>query len=307
MKMVKMVALLMFVSIASIGSIGCKKVEAGNVGIKVFLLGGKKGVDHAVVNPGRYWIGWNTDLFIFPTYTVTYNFTKGSNEGNDTDESINFQTKEGLSVNSDIGISYHIQPDKVADVFQKYRKGIDEITHVFMRNMIRDSIMEVASKCPVESVYGEGKADLMKQTLNLVQKQVGDIGIVVEKIYFVSDLRLPDSVTKSLNSKIEANQIAIQKENELRQTEADAKKDVAKAEGEAQAILVKAKAEAESLAMKAKSITMMNVALNAIEKWDGRLPQFIVSGNGVPMMLNMDDIKNNLAPVAPIPAPAEKK
>ena len=48
---------------------GClRKVPAGNVGIKVYLLGGEKGVDAEQKGPGRYWIGWNEDLYLFPTY-----------------------------------------------------------------------------------------------------------------------------------------------------------------------------------------------------------------------------------------------
>ena len=63
---------------------GCSKVPAGNVGIKVFLLGGAKGVDSQELGPGRYWIGWNEDLFLFPTWTQSYVWTKDPAEGSPT-------------------------------------------------------------------------------------------------------------------------------------------------------------------------------------------------------------------------------
>ena len=47
--------------------VSCSKVPAGNVGIKFYLLGKDKGVDYEVLGPGRYWIGINEELFLFPT------------------------------------------------------------------------------------------------------------------------------------------------------------------------------------------------------------------------------------------------
>lgn len=49
----------------------CAKVEAGYVGVRVNLLGGNKGVDSEVLGVGRYWIGWNQELYLFPTFQQT--------------------------------------------------------------------------------------------------------------------------------------------------------------------------------------------------------------------------------------------
>lgn len=52
---------------AAILLVGCDRVEPGNVGIKVNKLGDDKGVGE-VVGVGRYWTGWNTEVYIFPTF-----------------------------------------------------------------------------------------------------------------------------------------------------------------------------------------------------------------------------------------------
>ena len=62
---------LIFVAFAS-----CSKVPAGQVGIKFYLLGGEKGVDTEELGPGRYWIGVNEELYLFPTYTQNYTWMK---------------------------------------------------------------------------------------------------------------------------------------------------------------------------------------------------------------------------------------
>lgn len=119
------------------GLSACVTVPAGNVGIKVNLLGSDKGVDDEQKSVGRYMRGMNESWFIFPTFTQNYVWTKNPTEGSENDESITFQTKKGMSASADVGISYHIKAYSVFKVFQKYRKGVDEITDIFLRNMVR--------------------------------------------------------------------------------------------------------------------------------------------------------------------------
>lgn len=256
----------------------CSKVPAGNVGVKVYLLGGDKGVDSEELGPGRYWIGFNEDLFLFPTFTQNYVWTKDPAEGSENDESISFQTKEGLSVNADIGISYHIDPTKVNTVFQKYRKGVAEITDIYLRNMVRDALVKAGSVRPIESVYGEGKSELLADVENYVRAQCEPIGIVIEKISFIGDFRLPPTVVAAINEKIQATQRAQQRQNEVAEAEAAANKLRAQAKGEADATLTRAKAQAEANRILAASITSELVRYKSIESWNGVLP--LVSGGG---------------------------
>ena len=130
--------LLVMCSMLLFSATGCSKVPAGNVGVKVYLLGKSKGVDMEILPVGKYWIGVNEELYLFPTFQQNYVWTKSPKEGSPDDESLTFQTVEGLSVNADVGISYHLDPDKIPTIFQKYRRGIDEITNIFMRNVVRD-------------------------------------------------------------------------------------------------------------------------------------------------------------------------
>lgn len=265
-KIISVLAILMLAA--------CSKVPAGNVGVKVFLLGGDKGVDSQVLGPGRYWIGMNEDLYLFPTFTQNYTWTKEKTEGSPTDESLSFQTVEGLTVNADVGISYSIDPSKVSVVFQKYRKGINEITSLYLRNMVRDALVKSASDKPVETVYGKGKAELIAEVEQQVRAQVEPLGIKIERIYWVGDVRLPDTVIASINAKIQATQIAQQRENEVAAAKAEADKEIAKARGESESKLMMARAEAEAIRIKAEALRSNPnlVELNAVEKWDGKLP-----------------------------------
>lgn len=271
----------------------CSKVPAGYVGVKVYLLGGSKGVDQEILPVGRYWIGMNEELFLFPTFAQNDVWKLGEGK----DESLTFGTKEGLSVGADIGITYSIQPDKVPLVFQKYRKGVEEITDIYLRNMVRDALVKVASNKEIEAVYGTGKTELIAQVEEIVRAQVKDVGIIVERVYWVGDLRLPPAITQSINAKIQATQISMQRENEVKTAQAQAMIEVAKAKGEADAQLEKARAESESIRMRGEAeASAIRSKANALaqnanlvelirsERWDGKLPTSMVPGNAVPFV-----------------------
>jgi regulator of protease activity HflC (stomatin/prohibitin superfamily) len=249
---------------------GCDNVPAGHVGIQVSRYGGDRGVNIDVKQPGRYFNGWNVDMFLFPTFTQSHVWDKAG-----SDESFTFQTVEGLSVNTDVGISYTIAPENAAKVFQKYRRGVDEITAVYLRAMVRDTLNLAGARMAIEDVYGKGKADLQKSVEDDVKKQAASVGITVESVYFVNEMRLPPSVVNSINAKIAATQVAQQKENELRAAEADAAKAIAQAKGEAEATRIRG----EALRSSPQALQQL-----AIERWDGKLPQYIGAGQPVPFV-----------------------
>jgi len=267
----------------------CSKVPAGNVGVKFQMYGDGKGALQELP-PGRYWVGWGYEMYTFPTFTQTYTFTRSATEGRPVDESISFQTSQGLTVNADVGITYHIDPSKVTLIFQKYRKGIDEITDVYLRNMVRDALVKEAASLDIESVYGKGKANLIESVQHDVSDEVGPVGIVVEKIYWIGELRLPENVVQSINAKIQATQMAEQRQNEVAQAQAEAQKVEAEAQGQAQARITIAEAEAKAIALKGEALRQNPnvVQMSAIEKWDGRLPTY--SGGALPFLhLNAPD------------------
>lgn len=267
----------------------CSKVPAGNVGIKAYLLGTSKGVDTEQLGPGRYWIGVNEELYLFPTFTQNYVWTKECVDGDCGNEELGFQTVEGLAVTADVGISYRIDPDKAALIFQKYRKGVDEITDLYLRNMVRDSLVKNASSMKVESVYGAGKSRLIEQVQADVTNQVKDLGIIIEKVYWVGELRLPPVVAESINAKIKATQMAEQRRNEVEQSKAEADKTIEAARGQAESNLTIARAEAESIRLKGQALRENPdiLQMTAIEKWNGILPRF--NGGGAVPFINVDE------------------
>lgn len=273
MKLRKIIIAIAAVS-ASIALTSCSKVPAGYRGVIVNLYGSDKGVAEQSVGVGRYYLGWNSELYLFPTFLQNYSWKD--------EQAITMQTSEGLSIRTDAGITYSIQPDNVVKVFQKYRLGIDEITNTFLHNMVRDSMNEVASTMTVEQIYGAQKEKFIEQVNNIVKKQAAETGIEVDKIYLVGSFELPESVVNSINSKIQASQNAMKVENEVATARAEAQKTIVEAQAKGQQILINAESQAKANKILADSLTQEFVSYQAILKWDGKLPQ--MTNGGVPFI-----------------------
>lgn len=257
-----------------IGLSACSKVPAGYRGVIVNLYGSDKGVAEQSVGVGRYYLGWNSELYLFPTFLQNYSWKE--------EQAITMQTSEGLSIKTDAGITYSIEPNNVVKVFTKYRMGIDEITNTFLHNMVRDAMNEVSSTMTVEQIYGSQKGIFIDKVNQIVKKAASQNGIDVDKIYLVGSFELPSTVVSSINSKIQASQNAIKVENEVATSRAEAEKTIVEAEARAKRVLIEAEAQAKANKILAESLNTEFVQYQAILKWNGQLPK--MTGSTVPFI-----------------------
>lgn len=271
----KKISLAILTATLAFGLTACDKVPAGYRGVKVNLYGSDKGVDEQSLGVGRYYIGWNSELYLFPTFLQNYSWKD--------EQAITMQTSEGLSIRTDAGITYSIQPDNVVKVFQKYRLGIEEITNTFLHNMVRDAMNEVASTMTVEQIYGAQKEQFIQKVNSIVKREAGQNGIDVDKIYLVGSFQLPETVVGSINSKIQASQNAMKVENEVATAKAEAQKTIVEAEAKGKQILINAESQAKANKILAESLTSEFVQYQAILKWNGELPR-MTGSNAVPFV-----------------------
>lgn len=250
----------------------CSRIDAGYVGVKVNLLGSNKGVQEKVLGVGRYYIGINEELYKFPTFQVNYVYTKDPTEGSKENEEFSFQTAEGMECQADIGISMHFEENQIKDMFQKYRKGVDEIRAVVVKNEIRDALNRIGGKMAIESVYGAGKGALIDSVMLSARKDLGPTGIKIDKIFLIGSIRIPSTVKQALDAKVTMTQEAQRTENEVAKAKAQANISIATAEGAAQAKKINADAEAYYNKTVSASLTPALIESQRIAKWNGLYP-----------------------------------
>jgi regulator of protease activity HflC (stomatin/prohibitin superfamily) len=272
--MKKLISILFMVAF-SVCLTGCDRVEPGNVGIKVNKLGDDKGVGE-VVGVGRYWTGMNTDIYIFPTFKQMKTY----------DDAFNFQMSDGTTIGYHIGVAYKVDPTKITSVFQTYRKGVDDITDTDLRQKIADALNRLASRMSTDKFIDGGKSDLLDAALKDIQDEMGPIGIQVISLSYVGKPEYPPTVVASINAKVTANQKTLQRQQEVLQREAEANMLRAEADGQADAKLKLASAEAKSIAIRGQSLRENPevLQLEAINKWNGALPQYMTSGTNTPFI-----------------------
>lgn len=250
-------------------------IEAGYVGVRVNLYA-DKGVQNEVVGTGRYFLGINEQMYRFPTFNQLKNY----------EQPFLFQSSDAMEIKARIGVEYNIDPQKAATVFATYRKGIEEITEVNIRQYISDSLIKNATLMDVNAITQGGKSKLLEDVTKEIRSKLDPVGIRIVKLSWMDDLQYPAQVRASINAKIEATQRALLRENEVAQSKAEAEKLRVAAQGEADARLTRAKAEAEAIAIKAKALRDNPgiLQLNAIDKWNGVLPQYMTGGATVPFV-----------------------
>lgn len=250
-------------------------VPAGYVGVRVNLYA-DKGVDNEVVGTGRYFLGVNEQLYRFPTFNQLISY----------EEPFTFQTSDAMDVRARVGVEYGISPEKAATIFQTYRKGIEDITEINLRQYISDALIKHAAAMDINELTQGGKTALLDGVLKELRGKLDPVGIRVVKLSWVTDLIYPEQVKESINAKIEATQRALLRENEVAQSKAEAQKRIEEARGIAESTRLRAQAEADAIAIKARALRDNPdvIQLNAIEKWDGKLPQMMTTDAPMPLI-----------------------
>lgn len=285
--------------------IGCStttRVDAGHVGIRVKLAGSDRGVSDMPVVMG--WVFYNPvteQIVIFPTSVQNIVWTQSPHEGRSVDESLTFSSAEGVNVNADIGLSFHIEPTMAPKLYARFRQNdMMALAGGYMRNAVREAFNEIASKMPVQDIYGPGKSKMLADVTQKCRDVLGKDGIVIDQLTINGALRLPQNVADAINRAMEATQNAIQSENRVRQVRAEADQAVAQAHGQAEAARQKAQGDADALLIRARAEAKANEVIRlsmsptvlqyrALEHWDGKLPTY--NGSGQIPMLTIDATK----------------
>ena len=271
------------------------RIEAGHVGVEINLAGSQRGASEIPIRTG--WVVYSplrTQIIEFPTYVQTVKWTRSLDEGHPVNEEMGFNSKEGMEISVDVSLSYAIEPQKVPDFYVKYRvSDLDVFTHGILRDIVRNSLNEVASTFTVEDIYGEHKAEFLKRVEALIQEKVAPVGVSVQQFGFIGAPRVPEVIAAAITAKAQAIQQAERARNELATTQAEAAKKIAEAEGDAKSLVTRAQGEADANRIRQSSLTPQLLDLRRIEnnramidKWDGQLPR-VQAGQGGGLLLQL--------------------
>lgn len=120
-------------------------------------------------------------------------------------ESANVPSSEGLMMNLDTSLIYHLNPSQAADVFQK--TGADYEDKV-VEPMLRAAIREATASHTANALYTGEREMVAKQISEELLAQLTPRGLIVENV-LLRDIQLPSTLKASIEAKQQAEQEAL--------------------------------------------------------------------------------------------------
>ncbi|MCQ2148341.1 MAG: prohibitin family protein, partial [Bacteroidales bacterium] len=179
-------------------------------------------------------------------------------------------------------LAYQLNRDMASTVFAKYRRSLRDIESGYMRTCIYDAYRITANNYTSDELMAS-RAKFESEVRAMLDNSLGNEGFIVQE--FTSQITPPSSLSAAIEAKNQAIQEALKAENLVKQAEANAKIAIAQAEGEANALKIKADGEAYYNRTVAASLNELLVRQDAIQKWDGKLPEY--NGGGAIPFINV--------------------
>ena len=178
-----------------------KQVEAGKVGVKS-LFGS---VEPEVLESGLHLVNPMMDITIFDTQTQNYTMSSIHDEGEkEGDDAIRVLSSDGLEVVIDLTVLYRISPKDAPKIYKEI--GSDYGTKI-VRPISRTRIRDNSVYYEAVALYSTKKAEFQQRIFKTIEKDFKDRGLILEQL-LIRNINLPESVKKTIESKINAEQDA---------------------------------------------------------------------------------------------------
>lgn len=166
-------------------------------------------------------------------------------------------------------VNYNLQPENVHKMYREVGKDY------------KDKILMPIVEGTVKNVIGgwnasdliANRARATSDILQTLQEQLNDNYIDVTD-FQITEIDYSDTFEKAIESKVTAEQEALKAKNQTVQVQEEAKQKVISAEAEAKSMAIRANALSQNKAL---------VEYEAVKKWDGKLPEYMM-GNSVPFI-----------------------
>ncbi|MEZ4934438.1 MAG: prohibitin family protein [Saprospiraceae bacterium] len=241
----------------------CVTVRQGEVGVKRKL--GK-------YNDRPYESG----VKVFNPLTATV--IKVSTQTENLEVELNIPSKEGLNIGAEVSILYAVKPSKAPDILR-------EIGRDYERNIIlpvfRSAVADVSSRFYAKDMHTGERATIEDAIRDQMMKLMDGNGIIIDAVLLKS-IRLPNSLAKAIEEKLEAEQNALRMEFTLQEERQEAERKRIQAEGIRDAQNIISQGLSDDL-LRFKAIeAFVELAKSPNAK------VIITDGNSMPLMANPD-------------------
>lgn len=169
-------------------------------------------------------------------------------------EEVAAASRDLQDVHATLALNYHVQPTRVSDLHQSV--GVlynDKVINPALNEVFK----EVAAKFSAQELITQ-RAQVKKDAFDSLKSRIEKYGIIVDDLSLVN-FSFSDSFTKAIEEKQVAEQNAER----------------------AKFNLEAARTDAEAQRAQAETLSDLYLRKQAIDKWDGKLPQYVGGGENV--------------------------
>lgn len=170
--------------------------------------------------------------------------------------------------------NYHVDPSKVIEIYTQYQT-LNTFEESVIRPRVRDTVKATASQYTASELITK-RAEFAEKVAFTLNERLVNTPVIVEQSN-ITDVQFSPSFSAAIEEKVTAVQQAEAAKNRLERVRYEAEQKV-----------VQATAEAESIRIQAEAVNSQGgadyVQLQAIQKWNGQLPNQFVPGSAVPFL-----------------------
>ncbi|MFN4145518.1 MAG: prohibitin family protein [Runella sp.] len=176
-----------------------KQIDAGTVGIQ--SLFGK--VSDDILTSGLNFINPLVTVNTFDIKTQSYTMSAVQDEGDrEGVDAIRVLASDGLQVEIDLTVLYRVVPSDAPKIFREIgRDYVAKIVRPITRTRIRDN----AVNYDAVSLYSSKREEFQSRIFRQIEQDFKNRGLLLESV-LIRNINLPESVKKTIESKINAEQ-----------------------------------------------------------------------------------------------------
>lgn len=180
---------------------------------------------------------------LYDVRTQTYSMSRVHWDGEVSgDDSLTALTADGQTVNVDISVRFHPDPDNVWRLHKEV--GTDYVNKI-LRPEIRSQTRVAISDFPVTEVYSESRQVVEDRIESRLRESINRTYLIVDEV-LLRDIRFSEAFAQAIENKQIAEQNAQRMQYVLEKSEKEREQRIIEAEGEAEAIELKGQAVAEN-------------------------------------------------------------
>ncbi|MBK7638564.1 MAG: prohibitin family protein [Bacteroidetes bacterium] len=175
-------------------------IKPGNVGVKV-LFG--RVFENDILENGMHVINPLMDIEVFNSKTQNYTMSGIHDEGNkEGDDAIKVLSSDGLEITMDLSVLYKVNPKSAPKILKEIGSNYQDVV---IRPITRTRIRDNAVFYQAVDLFSARREEFQNRIFKTIQKDFEKRGLILEQL-LIRNITLPESVKKSIEAKINAEQ-----------------------------------------------------------------------------------------------------